>query len=409
MNFTRPSLRAKAALPVVAALAALATWAAAGDAGADTNEGPDGVPARGDLQARCTSAPGGSRWAAGTYARRAVFGQDPNGWLQGPSGLAATRDGRVAVLDGAASRIVVLDSALRQVREIGRRGRGPGELAPNALLRLQRPRRIFNYLEATDSALFAYDTDGVEVFGWDGRFRRHIGGVRGRVLLPHTLRALSAGPRELLYGFDSLDANRSRHRLQTWTVAGERRRLVAELRLPPLPGPNGSYVGSRQARALWAARGDCVVMADGGSEWVLRLHRAAGRADTLRLPPHRVPRYRASDDAEGREHADLLRGRVQGYRGTEGVMEPTLLIRWTEMAIDPDGYLWLRPWRSPSESDRPVPVVRVSLQTGRAEHDTVPAFPHAFGPPGVYYSLEKDPDTDEAIVAKYDRRGPARR
>ncbi|HET7459636.1 MAG TPA: hypothetical protein VFJ82_00250 [Longimicrobium sp.] len=388
--------RGRAGAAAALAGCALAWACAAGDAAPDAGALAR-LPGAGP---GCTAAARGSRWAHDGYRARAAYGHDPNGWLSGPSGVAATPDGRVAVLDGASSRVVVLDSLLHPVREFGRRGDGPGELQPAPLMRLQRTHRNFNFLAATDTALYAYDFEGVEVFGWDGHVRRHLGGLRGHVLLPHTLRVLTAEPGELVYGFDSLDADHGRHRMQTWAVVGERHRLLGEL-LMPRPRARG-FVGPREARALWAARGRCVVMADGGSEWVLRLDLASGRVDTVPLPAHEVPAWRASDDEKGRSMLGLLRGRVRGYDGSAPPpAAPSLLMRWTEMAVDPDGWLWVRPWQR-DEDEGPVQVVRVSLQTGRAEKATVPAFPHAFGPPGVFYSLQKDPDTDEVILVRYD-------
>jgi len=389
-------VRAASAAMALAAAAALAACAA-GDSGREA-AAPARLPGAGP---GCSMAAAASRWAGDDYRLRAVYGHYPNGWLSGPSGVAATAGGRVAVLDGAASRVVVLDSLLRPVREFGRRGNGPGELQAAPLMRLQRPRRIFNHLAATDTALYAYDFEGVEVFGWDGSVHSHLGGLRGRVLLPHTLRALSPSAGELVYGFDSLDTEHARHRLQTWAVAGERRRLLGELSMPR-PERRG-YVGAREARALWAARGRCVVMADGGNPWVLRLDLASGRADTLPLPAYDLPPWRAADDEKGRSMLGLLRGRVRGYDGSAPPpAAPALLMRWSEASMDPDGYLWIHLWESGDEAGGPASVLRVSLKTGRAERATLPAFPHAFGAPGVFYSLQKDPETDEAVVARYD-------
>ena len=377
--------------------------------GRDVPDAAGAVPLPGPL-AGCQSRANGSRWGGpGAYVRDAEYGREPNGWLAGVSGIATTSDGRVAVLDGASARVVVLSPSLAQVREFGRRGNGPGELTQRQLFRIQRTLRTFNHVAATESEIYVYDGGAIEVFGWDGAFKRHISGMRGGSFLPFTLRGLQPRPQELLYGFDSLDiAGAKGHRLQTWSVTGNHRRLLAELALPapPLRG-NSFHVSGRQARALWAAGSDCVAMADGASEWVLRMNRLSGRSDTVRLPRHAVPRYREGDDDEEAERLGQLRGpMVRGMGRASG--PPTALMRWVDMAVDPDGWLWVQPWVASPSPARGVPVLRVSLQTGRAESDTVPAFPHAFGPPGTFYSLEKDPETDEVLLTRYRMRPPRR-
>lgn len=354
----------------------------------------------------CAFSPAPSRWAGGGYGRAAVYGREP-GWLSSVTGLAATADGRVAVLDGNAARVVVLQGPLRAVREFGRRGGGPGELQPNALMGMQGLQRTFNYLEATDTALFVYNAGGIDVFGWDGRFRRQYGGLTGGYIAPFTVRAMQAAPRGVLYGYDTLDVSGGRgHRLQTWVALGDdRRRLVAEVPMTPPPMRGTTFqVGTRQARALWAARNGCAAMSDGGSPWVARVDAGTGRVDTLRLPRHDVPPYDPAADSRMSERMSRLGGAL-GARGRVGAgMEPTLLARWTEMVIDPDGYLWIRPWSPPEQREgQPVAALRVSLRTGAVERETLPAFPQAFGPPGVFYAVEKDAETDELLLVMYQK------
>lgn len=353
----------------------------------------------------CTSAPA-SRWAGGAYERTAVYGKEPQGWLSSVNGVAATPDGRVAVLDGSAARVVVLDGDLRPVREFGRRGGGPGELAPDALMGMQGLQRTFNYLEATDSALFVYNAGAVSVFGWDGQHRTRHGDLRGGFIAPFTFRAMRAGSRGFLYGYDTLDMTGGRgHRMQTWAVRDDgRRRLVAEVPAisPPMQGTT-FQVGTRQARALWAAHGSCVAMSDGGSAWLARVDAGSGTVDTLPLPPHDVPRYDPARDMQMTQRMAGLQGALGGGARIKGGLAPTLLSRWTEMVIDPDGYLWIRPWTPAEARESPVDAFRISLQTGQAQPAQLPAFPQAFGRAGEFYAVEKDPDTDELLLVQYRR------
>jgi hypothetical protein len=356
----------------------------------------------------CAQAAPGTRWAGGGYVRTAVYGHDPDGWLSSVNGVAALQDGRVAVLDGSAARVVVLDGELKPVREFGRKGGGPGELSPNALMGMQGLQRTFNYLEATDTALFVYNSNGIAVFGWDGRFRQQYGGLQSGFIAPFTLRAMQAAPRGVLYGYDTLDmGGRRGHRLQTWAVVdGDRRRLVAEVPIPPPPMRGTTFqVGTRQARALWASRNGCAAMSDGGSQWVARVDAATGRVDTLPLPRHDVPPYDAALDDRMAGRMAQLGSAMGGRARVETGMSPTLLARWTEMTIDPDGHLWIRPWTRPSEREGPVAAYRLSMADGRVTRETLPAFPQAFGRPGVFYAVEKDPDTDEILLVMYQKRG----
>jgi hypothetical protein len=219
-----------------------------------------------------------------------------------------------------------------------------------------------------------------------------------------------AGESRLMYGFDTLDVGGSgRHRLQTWTIAGDGRRLAAEITLVPPPLTATTFrLGARQARALWTAEGGCVAMSDGGSPWIVRMDAGTERLDSLRLPRHDVPPYDPADDERFSSELGRLSGSLRGRASGARRMPPTQLMRWSEIIIDPDGFLWVRPWRAPSDPPGEVPVLRVSLADGRVEQDRVPAFPQAFGPPGVFYSVEKDGDTDEVVLVMYEKRGARR-
>ena len=122
-------------------------------------------------------------------------------------------------------------------------------------------------------------------------------------------------------------------------------------------------------------------MADGESEWVLRYHTSNGAVDTLRLPSHKVPPPTQSPVPDALVAA--MRSRGSSGPVSRGVV-PTAVVPWSEMVADPDGHLWIRPWEPPERRRAgQVPVFRVDLSTGAVRADTVPAFPRAFGEPGV--------------------------
>jgi hypothetical protein len=118
-----------------------------------------------------------------------------------------------------------------------------------------------------------------------------------------------------------------------------------------------------------------------------------------------VPAYDPALDDRMAGRMAQLGSAMGGNARVETGLTPTLLARWTEMAIDPDGHLWIRPWTRPSEREGPVAAYRLSMADGRVQRETLPAFPQAFGRPGVFYSVEKDPDTDELLLVMYQKRG----
>jgi hypothetical protein len=63
-----------------------------------------------------------------------------------------------------------------------------------------------------------------------------------------------------------------------------------------------------------------------------------------------------------------------------------------DLVLDPDGYVWLLPVQPSPRIPDGVEVVRAPLGGGSAVLDTVPAFPRAFGAPGVYYAETRGPD-----------------
>jgi hypothetical protein len=163
---------------------------------------------------------------------------------------------------------------------------------------------------------------------------------------------------------------------------------LLQLDLVPVRGKSG--VGPAQALPLWDSNGRCVVASD-GAEPLLIYATLGGRQDSVPIPiPDRVDR--------NERYADKLGGLVP----PGGLAPPTAPTRIVDLVLDPDGFVWLLP----VQQDQPIPggveVLRVPLGRGAAVMDTVPAFPRAFGPPGVYYAGTRGPD-DEILVMRYER------
>lgn len=209
----------------------------------------------------------------------------------------------------------------------------------------------------------------------------------------------------MLYAFDSLTYHAPFKRsLQTWLIRGDRQTLVFDLpiALPPQQPSGGFNFPSQQARPLWVASDSCIVASDGSSLWLLRVDLRTRQVDTLRLPSHDV-RLLPSRDLM---RAPSSRGVLQQLGiplGQLTPLPPTSLLRWGEISLDSDGHVWVNPWRPLAERTSPMTLLRVG-PTGEVFEEVLPAFPVAFGTPGVFYALQNDPDTDEVFVARFERR-----
>lgn len=80
---------------------------------------------------------------------------------------------------------------------------------------------------------------------------------------------------------------------------------------------------------------------------------------------------------------------------------PTAATRIWDMILDPDGHLWLLPGRTRAGEGSAIEILRIALETGRTRVDTVPRFPEAFGPPGVYFATARD-SLGRDLLEKYE-------
>jgi len=347
----------------------------------------------------CASRPGGSRWA-GTYRAAGVFGDTDEEALTGIvlAGIAAT-DRAVYVLELGHPRLWLLRPDLTPVRTVGREGRGPGEwkFFPPAA-----QGGSMGWVNADSTGIRLFDGTRVQEFGPEGSFRRLATTERAAAgISPGQSRLRYAGG-ALLYSAGGYDAMGVAHRRaepvggkSLWTVRareGSREHVVLTLGLVPLR--RGAGLGPTQARPLWDAHGECVVAADGAGPLLVSASVHGGRQDSANVAlPERWGN--AASDAAG------LQGALPpGVR----VEPPTAPVRVRDLILDPDGYAWLLPVQPAERVPAGVEVVRVEVASGRSVRDTVPAFPRAFGPPGVFYA--ETYAQDGAIhVVRYDRRG----
>lgn len=85
-------------------------------------------------------------------------------------------------------------------------------------------------------------------------------------------------------------------------------------------------------------------------------------------------------------------------RGIEQV-DPTARAKWTNLAVDPEGFVWIEPWRPPSQIDSAVRALILNPRTGAVDSVRVPRFPEAFLPSGQFISLTMEGST--LLVEKY--------
>lgn len=357
----------------------------------------------------CPSRPGGSRWAsaAGRYEATATYGRSPEQWLHEAGGVVY-RESLLYVYDVPESRILVLTPELIPVHSFGRKGSGPGDLSPSITFGLKGA--AWRWIDVAGDTVAVFDGMRLQLFSRDGRFREQ------RLSRLVGTQALSDGIARIAYagdgivgssgGYDAPYLQRPADRYR-WdlTVHGPRTsRRVLSLALAPLParGRSVPFRGPEQALPLWDLAGGCIAATDGTGAWLVRSSLGGAGVDTiaLALPAVKPPRI---------DRDEIARLIGMASKGQGGYLAPTAVRKLSGLVIDPDGYVWLLPTQDSTHVRGGVEVVRIALSTGAAERDTVPAFPTAFGEPGVYYALTNDRHSGEATVTRYDRAPSANR
>ncbi|HEX6040549.1 hypothetical protein [Longimicrobium sp.] len=350
--------------------------------------------------ASCESRAKGSRWAtAGAYQQTTVIGRRENDWFHEVGGVAVY-DSLVFVYDAPESQITVLTEALAPVRTFGRRGGGPGEMTSFTSMGLLGPQ--WQWLAMAGDTLTVFDGIAVHRFSLDGRFigREYNRAVK-RIDLNDGSPIVARVDGALLssWGGYHLSILREPSDRWRWSIlrhTSGRPDSVISLQLKPLPtGRQGvPFTGPEQAEPVWGWSRDCVVATDGSGGWLVRAELDGPGLDTVtfELPDVELPKV---------DKEEIARMSGMASKGRAGYLEPSALMRVSSLVVDPDGYAWILPaqeWPRGAQAQ----IVRVSLATGKAEFDTVPAFPIAFGRPGVFYARTNSTINGVAEVGRYE-------
>ena len=96
----------------------------------------------------------------------------------------------------------------------------------------------------------------------------------------------------------------------------------------------------------------------------------------------------------------IARARVLS-RALPDSLDPTAPIRWSRITIDPDGWVWVEPWRPISSRAIPFRAVVVNPETAYADGPIIPEFPLAFGGGGAFYVVGQSAATLAPVVRRY--------
>jgi hypothetical protein len=359
------------------------------------------------IAAACVSRPEGSRWA-GEYTSSAVFGDSQEEEMSGMvlAGISAT-DSIVYVLESNRVALWLLRPDLTVVRRVGREGRGPGEWQPFGP---SNEGGTMRWVHASAAGVRFFEGERIQEFDQEGRFRRILVNGALQAGISRVQSRLAFVGDTLLYSTGGYDVLSSIGRGRKGAVPGRGdpvggrslwwvRMRVGEdahdvLRLGLMPLDRKAGVGPAQALPLWDTNGTCVAASDGAEPVLVYAPLGGGRQDSVRVPlPDRVDR--AENYTE-----DMGGVLPPGVR----LGQPSAAARVKDLVIDPDGFVWLRPVQPRGGVPGGVEVLRVPLGEGQAVLDTVPAFPRAFGKPGVYFAETHDPD-GAILVVRYERLG----
>jgi hypothetical protein len=336
--------------------------------------------------------------AAECTSRRVPRWTGPWGPVHGFIGDPGT-DGSAGVAFGD-STLFVFERRLGEVRlfdvggvpsgSFGREGQGPGEFMVRGFTRLL-PRVVLepisSWIDLRGDTVAVFDGNAIQRFTSRGMYVDEVDGLAkalsGSLRFSRRIRLVPEGvviDVEARTGERAGGEDRPRP-YGVWLVTDSSASRVVSLNLRPLPRPKvgrfrPSYEGPLEAQPIWDLLGGCVVVSDGSSPWLLVANLHGGRVDTIPIPlPMRRP-------ASSRKTVD-----------------PSTPMHLSDLIADPDGWIWILPVQADGRlrADT-LEILRVGIGLGVAVFDTVPAFPTAFGPPGVAFGTRRDADGNTRLA-----------
>lgn len=362
-----------------------------------TDEAPDRLSLAAELERSntCAYREAGSRWAAPStrYATAGEFGRTEGEELIDVWGLAATPAGELLVFDAGSHQVVRLDRELEPLARVGRAGQGPGEFA------YQRAPRG-ELIIADDTSFVVMDLRAVSTFDANGEFRDYAT-LAGPRPLPRRLALLDG---RVIFVTDEIDFSEGTRALKTWRMESTApHSLLRTDSMPPLPRWRGRLVQgifANQGDPLWAMHDGCVYISDGSGDWILRVDLLTDGADTLRLPAREIPPSTKEDEAR-MERLRRVASSVGTSAGSDAV-RPTAPRKWESLRVDPDGFLWLEPWRPHSMRDDPLTIWVVHPATGVVDSVVVEGgAPEAFLPGPSFVSRVYDDEAHLLLLRRY--------
>ena len=303
--------------------------------------------------------------------------------LTGEFGVVWNAD-TLYVFDRMFGTVALLDLRGDEHYHFGRSGQGPGELSSNGPA--QRHKKFVTWIDVADDTIVVFD--GLRVHRFDER-KEFVDDITTPIRRLYTAigftRRIRAVPGGLLVdvepgGYANL-VSKSGRSVGIWQVTSDRVVQVAHLQLAELPMSSRGVrlKGLAEARPLWDLAGDCVAYTDGAASSLFVGSTKSSAVDTISIP---LPDDRFVPRGNPEE--------LHLPRGSE-VPDPGAERRVLDLVADPDGWIWLLVVQPNSREIEGVEVIRVDVQNARAVTDTLPAFPIAFGPPGVIIANTTDP------------------
>lgn len=346
-----------------------------------------------------------SRWSTAPdqeYVRVAKVGDTDDLWFEQIGGIHASAHA-VYVLDTGSARVMMFDHDLRTRGTFGRSGDGPGELGESVPSRAAADGGSRRWIDGVGDELVVFDGRRLSLFTTNGDFVRTLIRSTAEIGLTAFTNRIRSSDGTVLFAAGGYDPFGGQQRstadgpimsIRQWNEG--KVHDVFQLRLPPLPAARDGvpFRGPRQALPLWDALGDCVALSDGSQPFVVVTSPTRPSvADTVwfELPP--------VADASG--HDEEVSGLLAAVGGGSDMPEPTAVRRIWDMIFDPDGQLWILPAPARADAGSGIEVLRIALESGLTRVDTVPRFPEAFGPPGVYFATARD-SLGQVLLEKYE-------